>query len=113
MPPEPKRSPHTAGGPAGAESEALAGDKLVSTILAETADSSADDAQTPADHDAAGRQGLRRVTLSRSSSGRCHNCGRGFETLQGAVSHGRSAGHLVEGTYSARYLYAPAAGGAA
>lgn len=67
-----------------------------------------------AEHDAADRQGLRRVTLSRSSTGRCHNCGRTFETLAGAVSHGRAVGHLVEGTYTAHYLYAPtSAGGAA
>ncbi len=61
----------------------------------------------PADHDAADRQGMRRVTLSRSSSGRCHNCGRDFASLAGAVSHGRSAGHLVEARYSAAYLYVP------
>lgn len=63
--------------------------------------------QTVADHDAADRQGMRRVTLSRSSTGRCHHCARTFETLAGAVSHGRSAGHLVEGTYAARYVYLP------
>lgn len=65
-----------------------------------------------AEHDAADRQGLRRVTLSRSSSGRCHNCSRTFETLAGAVSHGRAVGHLVEGTYSASYLYVPHSDGA-
>jgi len=31
---------------------------------------------TAHDHDAANRQGLKRVTVSRSSSGRCHHCGR-------------------------------------
>jgi len=61
------------------------------------------------EHDAADRQGLRRVTLSRSSTGRCHNCGRTFETLAGAVSHGRAVGHLVEGRYAASYLYLPTA----
>jgi len=30
-----------------------------------------------------------------------------FETLAGAVSHGRSAAHLVEATYTASYLYIP------
>jgi len=53
------------------------------------------------------KQGLRRVTVGRSSTGRCHHCSRVFETLTGAVSHGRSAGHLVEGTYTASYLYVP------
>ncbi len=57
------------------------------------------------------RQGLKRVTLARSSSGRCHNCARVFETLAGAVSHGRSAQHLVEANYSVRYLYVPIDGG--
>ncbi len=110
---DPTRSPRAAGGPAGAESEVAGGNRLRSATLAEATDISTADAPTPADHDAAERQGMRRVTLSRSSSGRCHNCGRGFETLAGAVSHGRAAGHLVEGTYGARYIYAPAAGGAA
>jgi len=64
-----------------------------------------------ADHDAEDRQGLKRVTLARSSSGRCHNCSRVFETLAGAVSHGRSAQHLVEANYSVRYLYVPIDGG--
>lgn len=59
------------------------------------------------DHDAEDRQGLRRVVLGRFSSGRCHHCSRVFETLQGAVSHGRSAHHLIEATYSASYLYVP------
>jgi hypothetical protein len=58
-------------------------------------------------HDVGNRQGLQRVTLSRTSAGRCHHCSRAFETLQGAVSHGRTAGHMVEGTYAATYLYAP------
>lgn len=62
---------------------------------------------TADDHDAAERQGLKRVTVSRSSSGRCHQFTVVFETLQGAVSHGRSAGHLIEGTYTASYLYVP------
>jgi len=65
---------------------------------------------TVPEHDAADRQGLRRVTLDRSSSGRCHMCARTFETLSGAVSHGRSAGHVVEGVYSAAYLYLPGDG---
>jgi len=109
---DPQRSPRAAGGPAGAGSEVAGGNRLAA-ILAETTDSSTADAPTSADHDAADRQGMRRVTLSRSSSGRCHNCGRDFASLAGAVSHGRSAGHLVEGTYSARYIYAPAGVGAA
>ncbi len=62
---------------------------------------------TAHDHDAGDRQGLKRVTLGRSSTGRCHHCSRTFESLQGAVSHGRSAGHLIEGTYTASYLYVP------
>ncbi len=64
-----------------------------------------------ADHDAEDRQGLKRVTVARSTSGRCHNCSRVFETLAGAVSHGRSAQHLVEANYSVRYLYVPIDGG--
>lgn len=64
------------------------------------------------DHDAGERQGLNRVTLARSSSGRCHACERSFETLAGAVSHGKAAGHLVEGTYTASYLYVPRDAGA-
>ncbi len=67
---------------------------------------------TAHDHDAANRQGLKRVTVSRSSSGRCHHCAVVFETLQGAVSHGRSAGHLIKGTYSATYINVPSHGGA-
>ncbi len=63
-----------------------------------------------ADRDIEDRQGLERATLARSTSGRCHNCSRVFETLAGAVSHGRSAGHLVEGTYTASYLYVPVEG---
>ena len=59
------------------------------------------------EHDPAARQGLTRATLRRSSSGRCHHCSRAFETLAGAVSHGRSAAHLVEATYTASYLYIP------
>ncbi len=106
MPPD-KRSPRAAGGPAGAESEVAGGNRLSAIILADTADSSTADAPTPSDHDAAARQGMRRVTLGRSSSGRCHNCGRDFASLAGAVSHGRSAGHLVEARYSAAYLYVP------
>lgn len=64
-------------------------------------------------HDAGDRQGPRRVTLGRSSSGRCHHCSRTFETLAGAVSHGRTSAHLVEGTYTATYLYLPVEDGAA
>ena len=64
-----------------------------------------------ADRDVVRRQGLTRATLARSSSGRCHNCSRVFETLAGAVSHGRSAQHLVEATYAASYLYVPIDGG--
>ena len=63
-------------------------------------------------HDAAARQGLQRTTMSRSSSGRCHTCGRNFETLAGAVSHGRSAAHIVVGAYRAVYRYVPHDGAA-
>ena len=63
-------------------------------------------------HDATARQGLHRTTLARSSSGRCHTCARTFETLAGAVSHGRAAVHTVEGVYRAAYLYVPNAGAA-
>lgn len=67
-------------------------------------------ADVAAHHDAAERQGLHRTTLGRWSSGRCHHCSRTFETLAGAVSHGRSVGHLVEGTYTASYVYVPVGG---
>jgi hypothetical protein len=53
------------------------------------------------------RKGLIRRTLARSSSGRCHNCGRIFEHVTGAVSHARATRHVVDGTYQATYLYTP------
>lgn len=60
------------------------------------------------DNDTGERQRLRRIALSRTSWGHCHNCGRTFETLPGAVSHARSAQHVVEGEFRSLYLYVPA-----
>ena len=51
--------------------------------------------------------GLRRVTSARRQSGRCLACGRRFSNLGAAAAHVRSTRHVVEATYSAKYVYLP------
>jgi len=109
-PPHNASRPHD-GGIAGAQSGWAGKDHRLASTIAQAADNHGPAAPRPRPtapaHDATARQGLHRTTLARSSSGRCHTCGRTFETLYGAVSHGRSAAHTVEGVYRAVYVYVP------
>jgi len=106
-------TPPLDGGPVGGNgatrSRAGKDRKLAAAIVDQAVDNEASPRPrtTEPAHDATTRQGLQRTTLARSSSGRCRTCGRNFETLAGAVSHGRAAVHTVEGVYRAAYLYEP------